>query len=257
MISSPFTPCALIPVYNHWQVLAETVAALRRLELPVVLVDDGSDDRCRAELARLADAGDGDVHLVTRAGNGGKGAAVKTGLAAAKALGFSHAVQIDADGQHNIHDVAGFIGAARCRPEALIAGYPIFDDSVPRHRYIARYATHVWVWLNTLSTTIRDSMCGFRVYPLEATLGLVSTVHTGDRMDFDTEILVRWYWAGYPLVQRGTRVTYPADGVSHFRLGRDNGLIALMHARLFFGMLRRLPSLLAQKRPLSRKGRAG
>ncbi len=257
MTSHPFTPCALIPVYNHWQVLAETVAGLRRRGLPVVLVDDGSDSPCRAELARLAGARDGDVHLVTRAGNGGKGAAVKTGLGAARALGFSHALQIDADGQHNIQDVAGFIAAARCRPDALIAGFPAFDDSVPRHRYIARYATHIWVWLNTLSTTIRDSMCGFRVYPLEATLGLVNAVHTGDRMDFDTEVMVRWYWAGYPLVQRQTRVIYPADGVSHFRLGRDNGLIALMHARLFFGMLRRLPSLLAQKRLLSRKGRAG
>jgi hypothetical protein len=42
-------------------------------------------------------------------------------------------------------------------------------------------------------------------------------------------------------------VGYPVDGISHFRLLRDNWLITLMHTRLFFGMLRRAPRLLARR----------
>jgi hypothetical protein len=37
---------------------------------------------------------------------------------------------------------------------------------VPKGRLYGRYATHVWIWINTLSFEIRDSMCGYRVYPL-------------------------------------------------------------------------------------------
>ncbi len=242
-----FQPCVLIPVYNHWRVLEATVLDLRQRGSSVILVDDGSDAPCKRELARLAAADPEAIHLVTRATNGGKGAAVKTGLRAAQELGFSHAIQVDADGQHDHGDVDRFLAAARSQPDALIVGFPAYDDTVPRTRYYARYATHVWVWINTLSTTLRDSMCGFRVYPLDAANRLVQNARTGDRMEFDSEFLVRWYWAGLPLEQLQTRVIYPADGVSHFRLIRDNALISRMHARLFLGMLRRLPDLLRQR----------
>jgi hypothetical protein len=43
-----------------------------------------------------------------------------------------------------------------------------------------------------------------------------------------------------------TRVTYPADGVSHFRMIRDNGRMIALQLRLFAGMLRRLPHLLGR-----------
>jgi hypothetical protein len=90
-------------------------------------------------------------------------------------------------------------------------------------------------------------MCGFRVYPLPAVVSLIDSARLGRRMDFDPEVLVRLHWRGVPIVNRPTRVTYPSDGVSHFRLWRDNALISAMHARLFLGMLLRLPWLLWRK----------
>jgi hypothetical protein len=162
-------------------------------------------------------------------------------------LNFTHALQIDADGQHDTDDIEHFMKQARIAPRALIAGYPAYDKSVPKARYYGRYASHVWVWINTLSTTIIDSMCGFRVYPLMESCALLARCHTGNRMDFDGEFIVRWHWAGHPLVQVQTRVTYPPGGISHFRLLHDNALISWMHARLFFLMIPRLPKLLARK----------
>jgi glycosyltransferase involved in cell wall biosynthesis len=243
---APVQVCAVIPVYDHEEAVGTVVDALLAAGLPCILVDDGSGPTCAAVLDRLA-ATRPDTTLVRRAANGGKGAAVADGLRAALARGYSHAIQVDADGQHDLADLPAFLSACREAPDALACGWPQFDASMPRLRYYSRYLTHVFVWLNTLSFAIRDSMCGFRAYPLVATVAMIEEERPGLRMDFDIEVLVRLYWRGVPMRWIATRVTYPIDGVSHFRLLLDNALITRVHTKLFFGMLWRLPRLLARK----------
>jgi glycosyltransferase involved in cell wall biosynthesis len=243
---APFIPCALVPVYNHQQVLAQTLANIRRFGLPVIMVDDGSNELCKTVMRQLA-AADAQVHLIERPRNGGKGAAFKTGMQMAAQLGFSHALQIDADGQHNSADIPRFLQLAEAAPGTLIAGKPEYDESVPKGRFYGRYLTHVWVWINTLSFDITDSMCGFRVYPVARSVALINAEPMGERMDFDTEFIVRWHWRHWPLQQLFTKVIYPEQGVSHFRIWSDNKLITWMHTRLFFGMLWRLPRILRNK----------
>ncbi|MCU1718376.1 glycosyltransferase family 2 protein [Pseudomonas sp. 5P_3.1_Bac2] len=235
-------PCAVIPVYNHGQTLPAVVAAVHQQGLPCVLVDDASNAECAAVMTQLANQVD--TFLVRLAVNQGKGGAVMAGLREAARLGFSHALQVDADGQHELADVAPFLAASQAQPQALICGYPQYDASVPKGRLYGRYLTHVWVWINSLSLAIRDSMCGFRVYPLPSTLALINSHRLGTRMDFDPEILVRLAWRNQPMHWLPTRVHYPADGLSHFRLWQDNALISKMHAKLFFGMLWRAPAIL-------------
>ena len=235
-------PCAVIPVYNHETAVPAVVDALLAAGLPCVLVDDASSPACAAVLAQLAQGEN--IHLIRLAVNQGKGGAVMAGLREASRLGFTHALQVDADGQHDLRDVASFIQVSRLNPGALVCGYPQYDASVPKGRLYARYLTHVWVWINSLSLQIPDSMCGFRVYPLAPTLVLINSVKLGKRMDFDPEILVRLTWRNQPMRWLPTRVHYPQDGLSHFRLVHDNALISSMHTRLFFGMLVRLPAIL-------------
>ncbi|SDS25657.1 Glycosyltransferase involved in cell wall bisynthesis [Pseudomonas asplenii] len=235
-------PCAVIPVYNHETAVPAVVEALQAAGLPCVLVDDASSPACAAVLEQLAEGEN--IFLVKLPVNQGKGGAVMAGLREASRRGFSHALQVDADGQHDLQDVATFLDASRSHPEALICGYPQYDESVPKGRLYARYLTHVWVWINSLSLQIPDSMCGFRVYPLPPVLALIDSARIGKRMDFDPEILVRLSWRNQPMRWLPTRVHYPQDGLSHFRLFHDNALISGMHTRLFFGMLLRLPSIL-------------
>jgi hypothetical protein len=168
-------------------------------------------------------------------------------MRAAQLAGCTHAIQIDADNQHDAADIATMLELARTNPSALIAGTAIYDSSVPRARLYGRYVTHFWVWLHTLSFKVRDSMCGLRLYPIASMLKIWDREHVGRRMDFDTDILVRMYWDGVPLLQVPTHVSYPSDGVSHFAMWRDNARISWMHTRLFFGMLRRLPTLLLRR----------
>jgi hypothetical protein len=170
-----------------------------------------------------------------------------TGARAAFARGYSHALQVDADGQHTLADAARFIDAARALPCHLICGRPLFDDSIPAVRFYGRYLTHALVWLETLSFDIPDSMCGMRLYPLEPFIALIDATKIGSRMDFDTEVLVRLHWRKVPMQWLHTRVSYPLDGVSHFRMVGDNVLMIGLHIRLLLGMILRSPRLLWRK----------
>ncbi|MBB5206778.1 glycosyltransferase family 2 protein [Chiayiivirga flava] len=245
-MSAAFSPVVVIPVFDHEHAVGAMVRGVRAHGVPCLLVDDGSGPACAAVLDGLA-RGDAQVTLLRLRPNAGKGAAVMAGLREAGRRGHSHAVQIDADGQHATDDIPAFLARAAQHPDAVICGCPVYDASVPKARLVGRYATHIWVWINTLSFAIRDSMCGFRVYPLGPTLRLIDEEYIGRRMDFDSEILVRLAWRGIAVVNLPTPVTYPSDGVSHFDVLRDNVRITAMHTRLFFGMLRRLPTLLRRR----------
>jgi glycosyltransferase involved in cell wall biosynthesis len=235
--------CAVVPVYNHEHAIGQVVRGITASGLHCILIDDGSSPACQRELERLRDT-QPNVTLARRELNGGKGAAVSDGLHLAHQAGFTHALQLDADGQHDVADIPRFAAASQSQPGALICGRPVFDRTLPASRRFWRRWTHVLVWINTLSAQIRDSMCGFRVYPLREVLALLDSVRLGTRMDFDIELLVRLQWRAVPMRWLDTRVSYPADGISHFRLLRDNALITWLHVRMFFGMLIRSPVLL-------------
>jgi glycosyltransferase involved in cell wall biosynthesis len=231
---------AIVPTYRHVGPLPAIVAALRGLDLPVIVVDDGNEPESAAQIARLHAPGQ-QVQVLRRPANGGKGAAVKAGLRMGRQLGWTHALQIDADGQHDLGDVPALIARSRARPEAVVTGVPAFDATAPRARRYGRYVTHCWVWLETLSFAISDSMCGLRVYPLAACCRILDREFLGDRMDFDIEIMVHLHWRGVPVLEHPTRVIYPAANHSNFRLLRDNLRLSAMHARLALQMPVRVP----------------
>jgi glycosyltransferase involved in cell wall biosynthesis len=223
--------CAIIPTYRHVAALPALVEALRPLCVAVFVVDDGNQPPERDAIAALHKPGDG-VFVIRLDANGGKGVAMLAGLREAAAQNFTHALQIDADGQHDVADAPKFIEAARRNPRALVCGQALFDKTAPSARKIGRYITHFWVWVETFSFDIADSMCGYRLYPLDATAAVMHTAQIGARMDFDTEIAVHLHWHGVPVINIPTRVIYPPDNVSNFRVLTDNLRISWMHTRL-------------------------
>ena len=240
--------CAVVPTHNHYEVLGKIVGSLRGHGLPVIVVDDGSGEPAREAVAKLH-VPERDVEVIRLDRNLGKGGAVTAGLRRACERGFSHVVQVDADGQHDIAQLAALLAASRARPEAIVSGRAVYDASVPRSRRYGRWVTHVWVWVETLSFRIADSMCGFRAYPLAATLAVLDSEPVGQGMDFDTGIMVRLFWRGVPVVQIPVGVVYPHGNTSNFRLYHDNWLVTRMHARLVIGMFGRLPSILRNRPP--------
>jgi glycosyltransferase involved in cell wall biosynthesis len=244
---APFRPCVVVPVFDHEHALPTLVERLRPSGLPCWLVDDGSGPACAEAIDRLVAAESNWLHVERLPMNRGKGVAVLAGFRAALRAGFTHAVQIDADCQHDASDIPRFVAAARAHPTAIINGVPQYDASVPKSRFYGRYVTNVLVWLYTLSLEVRDSMCGFRVYPLGVAVALDDAAPVGRRMQFDTDIIVRLHWSGVAVVNLKTPVTYPVDGVSHFDLLHDNLRMTGLHLRLALGFIVRLPILLARR----------
>jgi glycosyltransferase involved in cell wall biosynthesis len=248
------THLVLIPSYNTGEKVLETVRDARADWNPVWVVVDGSTDSTADPLRAMA-AQDAGLRVFVLPRNQGKGAAVLHGLREAAAQGYTHALTMDADGQHPTESIREFMSASQRAPQALILGKPVFDASAPRVRVIGRRVSNGWANLETLWTGIGDSLYGFRVYPIQPLLAVMDSQRWMRRFDFDVEAVVRLVWRGLTPVNLPAPVRYfrPEEGgVSHFNYVRDNLLLSWMHARLLVEFLLRLPWLVwrrARSRP--------
>lgn len=231
----------VIPSYNSGARLLDTALAALAEWPAVWVVLDGSTDGSGTPLAQHHG-----LRLICRVRNGGKGAAVLDALRLAEAAGFTHALVMDADGQHPAGHIRHFMQASQARPDAMVLGVPQFGPDAPALRVRGRRLSNWCAQLETGWAGIGDSLFGFRVYPVGKLLPIMERSASMRRFDFDPEAVVRLSWAGVPAINLPAPVRYlrPDDGgVSHFRYGRDNLLLTAMHARLVMGALARLPKL--------------
>lgn len=243
------THLILIPSYNTGGRVLQTVWDARQIWQPVWVVVDGSTDGTLEALRALA-RNDPDIRVLALPRNRGKGAAILHGLREAEAAGYTHAMTLDADGQHPTDKIREFMAASGANPEALILGLPVFDASAPRARMHGRKLSNWCAELETLGAGIGDSLYGFRVYPIAPLRGIMERQPWMRRFDFDAEAAVRLCWRGVRPINLAAPVKYfrPEEGgVSHFRYLRDNALLTWMHTRLILEGLVRLPFLLGRR----------
>jgi hypothetical protein len=213
--------CIIIPCFNHHRTVAGVAEAARRF-CPVFVVDDGSPE----PLPPLS------VDGVIRLGqNRGKGAALCAGFAQATAQGFTHAITLDADGQHHTEDVPRFLAAAQSHPEALILGVrDLVASGAPRGRRRSNAVSSFWYGVET-GIQLPDTQCGFRCYPLSLTQRLRIR---SQRFAYELEILVRAAWTGVSIVAVPTVCCYQPEQLrlSNFRPVVDLTRIAVMNIGL-------------------------
>ncbi|MCP4873795.1 MAG: glycosyltransferase family 2 protein [Proteobacteria bacterium] len=226
---SDFRPCAVVPTYENPDTIGRVVERLKAHLDAIIVVDDGSGPAGAAAVDALQG-----VDVVRLSANHGKGAAVLAGFDRASEQGFTHAVQVDADDQHDIDDLPRFLEASRSAPDALVCGVPIFDASAPRRRVIGRKISVFWVNLEVGRGVIQDPLYGFRVYPVEASRAVGCRAY---RMGFDTDLAVRLVWRGTPTVNLPTKVSYFEGGVTHFHPFRSNWALSRLHTGLFLRSL--------------------
>ena len=239
----------LIPSYNTGGRVLQTAWDARQVWQPVWVIVDGSTDGTLQALQAL-ERDDPGMRVLALPRNQGKGAAILHGLRAAEAAGYTHAMTMDADGQHPTSKIREFMAASVADPRALILGRPVFDASAPRVRVHGRKLSNWCAGLETLGAGIGDSLCGFRVYPIAPLHEIMEHQPWMRRFDFDAEAAVRLCWRGVRPVNLAAPVRYfrpDEGGVSHFRYVRDNALLTWMHARLIVEGLVRLPLLLPRR----------
>ena len=214
-------PIIVIPCFNH----AATVAGVVRCAQdwgPVVLVDDGSTDGPPALPG---------VHRIRFEKNRGKGAALQAGFRHARGAGYTHAITLDADGQHRAEDIPRFLDAAARQPEAVLVGVRDFVAAgAPARRRRANAFSSFWFRMET-GLRLTDTQCGFRCYPLALVEGLKIR---SERYAFELEALVRAAWSGAPLVPVPVRCSYTPEQVrrSHYRPYLDTWRITRLNSRL-------------------------
>lgn len=245
------THVVLLPSYNTGPRLCDVVVEALRFWQPVVVVIDGSTDgseRRLFELAREQPA----LHVIVLPRNAGKGTAVLAGMKWAQEQRFTHALTMDADGQHVAQHIAEFMEVSRRNPDALVLGKPIFPPNIPRERLYGRKISVALVRAALLGGGIDDPLFGFRVYPLAPVLALLGARRTARRYDFDCEAAVRLCWSGVRPLNVPAPVRYfsrAEGGVTHFRYVWDNLTLARMHACLLSEMMFfRAPEILRHRR---------
>ncbi len=216
--------CALVPCHNN----ADTVCAVVR-GLPAgtfaIVVDDGSDIPVSVSSPMCG--------VLRFPRNRGKAEALKAGFAEAAARGFTHAVALDADGQHPPELFGMFADAARANPDAIIAGVRDFSGrSVPPARRFMNRFSNFWFRFET-SVDLGDTQCGYRCYPLEKISRL--KISRGG-FSYEAEMLVRAAWAGMEIIPVGVPAVYTEESLraSHYRPIADTARFSAMNAEFAF-----------------------
>lgn len=221
--------CAIIPTYNNAGTLREVVEGVRQYCEQVLVVNDGSTDDTSEVLKTLPK----DVDVVTFAKNRGKGAALVAGFRRAKEMGFTHAITIDADGQHFPDDIPVFIHhLSPLTPDTgiIVGARNLTEENMPRQNTFANKFSNFWFRVQT-GINLPDTQSGFRLYTLNALKGLSLIT---SRYESELELLVFAAWAGVKITSVPVRVYYPPaeERVSHFRPVYDFVRISILNTVL-------------------------
>ena len=233
------THLIIIPTYNTGTRLAGTVRDALAHWRPVWVVVDGSTDGSNQVVQEMAAMEEG-LKVVTLPKNGGKGAAVFAGALMALSQGFTHALVMDADGQHPAERIKDFMQASLDNRSALVLGRPVFGPEAPRVRLQGRKLSVGLVRFEVFGSAIQDPLFGFRVYPLKPLVAVLTGTRWARRYDFDPEMAVRLVWRGVPTVNLPAACRYltrEEGGVSHFHYWRDNLRMVWLHTRLITELL--------------------
>jgi glycosyltransferase involved in cell wall biosynthesis len=244
----------ILPTYNSGLRLVQTLREVHAEWNSVWVVSDGGTDGSDRQAESLGLEG---VRVLRLESNSGKGAAVLHALRLAEVSGFTHALVMDADGQHPAAMIKPFVGVAEKHPAAFVCGVPIFGPDAPLERVRGRLVGNFFATVETLGLGVKDSLFGFRLYPLKPAIEIMESIKGARRFDFDTVLAVRLTWLGLPCINIPVPVTYPPrseGGVSHFRYLRDNLLLTAAHVRLLLELPFRLKELFSLRRQLACEG---
>lgn len=220
---------ALVPTYQNVGTLGEVIDQTLRWIPDLIVVDDGATDGTR----ELLDARD-DIVVLHHPHNRGKGAALLSGFAHARSLGWSHVITLDSDLQHDPAEIPRFVEAILQDPSALIIGArDMGSENVPWRSKFGMRCSNLGIRVLT-GLRLPDSQSGFRAYPL---LPLAAVELSPSRFELEVEVIVRAARAGIPIRSIEIPVHYapPGQRVTHFRPIRDFLRVLALDLRLLAG----------------------
>lgn len=200
----------VIPVFNHERTVADVVHRALDLDLPVVVVDDGSTDSTYDRIKGIAG-----IRILRHRSNRGKGAALMTGFSQAEKTS-AWAITLDADGQHDPSDAVALVAAIPHNKRPIVIGkrQGMLAAEAPWTSRFGREFSNFWVHMAG-GPFLADSQSGFRIYPLPECLHLGVESR---RFQFEVEVLAKANWNRIPVIEAPISVTYRpgTPRISHF-----------------------------------------
>jgi glycosyltransferase involved in cell wall biosynthesis len=221
--------CALIPAFDEAASITAVVSATKNYVEKVVVIDDGSQD----DTAKLAaDAG---AHCLSNGANQGKGSAVRKGIAYISEEEYTHALFMDADGQHRPEDIPNLIRTANETMADMVIGTRRFQrERMPTSRYFSNtIGSMVASWL--VGQEVQDSQCGFRLARMDK---LRELRLEAKKYEVEMEILIKLSLAGGKLAFSPVSVVYE-DGKAHSKMRPVRDTVRICFASLFYRFCRR------------------
>jgi dolichol-phosphate mannosyltransferase len=152
----------VIPTYNEAESIGEILTELKRLDVDVLVIDDGSPDGT----AKIVQGRS--IEVIERDGKQGLGSAYRLGFSIGIERGYTYIVQMDADGSHQIKDLETMIEwigssdlliGSRWVADGAIANWSTFRQNLSKSANA--YANLL------LSLGVKDTTSGFRIYTAE------------------------------------------------------------------------------------------
>lgn len=201
---------ALIPAWNEGSRLGPVVAATRE-HLPVLVVDDGSEDDTVAVAERAGST------VVSHSQNQGKGVALMTGFSWALARGYDAVLTLDADGQHDPDDIPKFLHAYHHGSWDLIIGKRDFSKMPFPRGYTNPFGS--WLLSLALGERIPDNQSGFRLHD-RGLLQRIELTKTG--FELEVEVIIRAVCRGMRVGWIEIRTIYDVEKTSYFHPLKDS-----------------------------------
>lgn len=190
MKASRETVLAIVPAYCEGRFIADVVRCVSQYIDSILVVDDGSRDQTAAE------AGAAGARVIRHETNLGKGAALKTGLRCAVALGAEYFLFLDGDGQHDPSDIPAFSDAMNGSDCDLIVGNRMLNPATMP--VIRRWTNQFMSWQigRLCNMPIPDSQCGFRLVRKKAFPVLMAP---SNHFEFERESIILAARRGFKL----------------------------------------------------------
>jgi len=195
-------PCIVIPTFNESKAIAKLVSEIRNLNLPVLVIDDGSSDNT-AEIAQKDGA-----EVVRNDHNLGKGASLAKGFRLALEKGYDAVITMDGDGQHLPQDLPLFLSAATFQGNDIVIGNRMVENKTMP---LLRVKTNEFMsWLISMLTKqdIPDTQCGFRLIKKEVLEKL--DLRTSN-YDTESEILIKAARLGFKIISVPIKTVYQGE----------------------------------------------
>ena len=178
----------IIPAYNEEKNITGVIRGIKSIvpDVDILVINDGGKDRTGEIVLELGE------RVVNLPYNMGYGAALQTGFKYALNRGYRYAVQIDADGQHEINDIPKLLKVVLDGEGDVAIGSRFLNGGRYKSPIIRRVGMLVFGWLASviIGQKVTDPTSGYQALNSNAIRFYASDYYPVDFPDADVIIML-------------------------------------------------------------------